>query len=145
MPRVFTYEEPPVEATDLSEYLSRTLQQLETDLIVGEWITPVLLNSWEQYGNPWDTAQYLRTNDGFVHIKGLIRNGTVANGTDLFQLPEGYRPQSNLVFIGGTRDPGLQHATAARIDVWSDGFVKSYGDANTDWLSLSGIHFYAEQ
>lgn len=53
------------------------------------WQTPTLLNGWENYGASWYGAGYLRDASGFVHLRGLIRNGTA--GTAALTLPAGYR------------------------------------------------------
>lgn len=53
------------------------------------WLTPTLLNGWENYGAPFPPAQYRRI-DNRVYLRGLIRYGIT--GQSAFILPEGFRP-----------------------------------------------------
>lgn len=62
------------------------------------WITPTLLNGWTNVGGNDATLQYFKDSTGIVHIKGVVTGGTA---TQIFTLPEGYRPNKiigNMVY-----------------------------------------------
>lgn len=54
-----------------------------------------LSNSWVYFGAPYNTPAYLKDTLGFVHLKGLIKNGSAFNAV-MYTLPAGYRPVKNL-------------------------------------------------
>lgn len=56
------------------------------------WITPVLQNSWVNFGGAKAPLQYCKNAIGEVRIRGSIKNGTFGDGTLLFTLASGYRP-----------------------------------------------------
>jgi hypothetical protein len=101
------------------------------------WTTPRLENNWENYGQGYATAAYTKTDDGWVRLRGLVRNGVIdANGGKaIFTLPGGYRPPMRHLYAAETspNDNG-------RIDVWPDGRVSCL-KGNNGWLSLDGISF----
>ena len=62
------------------------------------WIAPTLLNGWVNSGGSYATAGYMKDSMGFVHIKGLVKDGVTTVTTSLFVLPVGYRPLETLYF-----------------------------------------------
>ena len=100
-------------------------------------------NSWVDYGKTtteWCPASYWKDQYGFVHLRGLVKSGTLAQA--IFTLPTGYRPN------GGTErerfcQPDNNGTAPARVDVNDTGTVIIAGGGSTTWTSLSGIHFYA--
>lgn len=95
------------------------------------WIRPTLLNGWEHYGAPFELAEFRRDALGYVHIKGLIRNGNSRGA--IFRLPEGFRPlrrhlHSLLLGNDGT----------TRVDLHADGVVWKES-LNSSFVSLSDI------
>ncbi|MDF3863452.1 SGNH/GDSL hydrolase family protein [Pseudomonas denitrificans (nom. rej.)] len=52
------------------------------------------LNGWADYndGNVVTSASYVLTTEGYVELFGMIKGGTVTDGTAVAQLPAGYRP-----------------------------------------------------
>ncbi len=52
-----------------------------------------LLNGWLTYGSPFASPAYATDNNGRVHVKGLVKGGTITNGTAIATLPVGSRPQ----------------------------------------------------
>ena len=78
-----------------------------------------------------------------MHIKGLIRFGTMGDNTTtgvIFVLPAGYRPAKRCIVMTLGGDNG-----AARTDVYPTGEITaSYGGSNA-FRSLDGITFRAEQ
>jgi hypothetical protein len=104
------------------------------------WINAVLQNGWKNTAG-FATAQYMKDELGFVHIKGVVDSGTTTAGTVILTLPAGYRPKEKNIFsvptYSGTSD------THGRIDVWSDGTVAIY-TGGSGYLSLSVPPFRAE-
>ncbi|OOC63296.1 hypothetical protein [Paenibacillus ihbetae] len=102
-------------------------------------ITPTLLNGWEQYPS-YHLVGYYKDSLGIVHLTGLVRKG--AANTVIFTLPKGYRPVTTLIFAV------FGQGKAVRVDVQAGGHVHLnytpwYPDS--DWVSLDGISFLAEQ
>jgi hypothetical protein len=92
-------------------------------------------NGWTYYGAPYVTARYRKDGQGFVHLAGTIKSGTMAAAA--FTLPVGYRPSGQLIF------PAASGSTT-RIDVKADGtVVPTTGTATS--CALDAITFYADQ
>lgn len=103
-------------------------------------ITPTFINGWTHFSTisePWQRGGYWKDKNGIVHLVGLIKGGTTANGTILFTLPVGYRPAKQEVFIVTTING------TARIDVYPNGQVIGARDLNATWTSLSGMSLKA--
>ena len=101
------------------------------------WTVPAFENGWAQY-NGWSKVGYRMDSDGFVHLRGLIYNGTL--GAAMFHLPAGFRPGIQLL-VGALTNPN----TACRMEVHPDGSVYSSSGATNAWIALDGITFFAEQ
>ena len=85
-------------------------------------------NGWQNYGPSFSQAGYMLDDDGFVHLKGLIKSGPL--NTTIFQLPTNMRPTSDR-YIGNNY---------GRVSINSSGQVMlNYGDVN--FTSLDGISF----
>lgn len=91
------------------------------------WIAPTLLNSWVNYGAPFDPIGY-RKIGGIVFMRGLAKNGT-APGT-IFVLPVGYRTAAQLIVAVVTNVN-----TIGRMDLQPDGVVRMESGSNA-WFSL---------
>lgn len=103
-----------------------------------DWIVPTLLNSWVEYGSVYHGPAYMKDHLGFVHLRGLLKNGSSATAA-MFTLPEGYRPAERLMF-------NQRSSTgSARVDIEADGTVLPGTGASTSYTSISGIYFKAEQ
>ncbi|MGH7218361.1 MAG: PulJ/GspJ family protein [Candidatus Microsaccharimonas sp.] len=103
------------------------------------WSNLALGNSWANYGSPYGSAQYTKTSDGIVHLKGLIRNGTNTYDTTIATLPAGFRPKYRLLFTVVQNSDSF-----SRLDVLPNGQVRYMG-SNNGYYSLSNISFPAEQ
>jgi hypothetical protein len=58
-----------------------------------QFSAPTLLNSWVNLGAPYNPAGYYKDPFGRVHLRGMIKSGTV--GLTVFTLPVGYRPANS--------------------------------------------------
>ncbi|OYX40842.1 hypothetical protein B7Y94_06030 [Candidatus Saccharibacteria bacterium 32-49-12] len=100
------------------------------------WTNAPLVNGWVNYAtSTYESAQYTKTADGLVTLKGLVASGTANR---IMTLPVGYRPKETLLLTVAAND------AYARVDVRADGGVDRVAGSNV-WLSLSGITFLAEQ
>jgi hypothetical protein len=104
---------------------------------VDPWVNLSLQNGWVNYGNGFANAQYMKDPFGFVHLRGVIKSGTIGY-VPCGILPNGFRPSSQEIF--GT----TQQTTSdvPRIHVTTDGEVQVVA-GDVDFTSLSGICFYA--
>lgn len=100
------------------------------------WTAPTLLNGWVNYGAGFNDAGYMKDAHGFVHLKGLIKNGVTTRPTTLFTLPSGYRPSNECICTTSSNDLYGQ----ARVE--PDGDVTFHVGSNV-WFSLDGISFKA--
>ena len=100
--------------------------------------TPTLLNSWQNYGTSYESAVYWKDKCNVVHLGGMVKGGTVTDGTVIFALPSGYRPRSPEKFIT------VSVNAICILDIYTNGNVTIRAGANASWLSLSGISFIAE-
>ena len=68
----------------------------------GNYIAPVLLNSWVNYGGTDAVAGYMLDDFGWVNIKGRIKSGTI--GQTAWVMPVGLRPKETLRFTASSND-----------------------------------------
>ena len=102
------------------------------------WNTPTILNGMTNYGSSFSTLQYGKTSDGMVSVKGLLKGGTVADGTVVFTLPSGYRPSMRVLL------PSAANGHHARIDVTPGGSVIIQAGGDAAWTSFDSVNFYAD-
>lgn len=101
-------------------------------------IVPVtFLNGSSAYGSGLATPSYFKDGDGVVHLRGVALLGAGSVGLPMFNLPVGYRPDSDEIFIT------LSNQLLARCDVKANGDVVPVIGVNSQYFSLSGISFYA--
>lgn len=125
---------------------------VDGDLIVNGTITqstaPIyteatLENGWVEYGSTYAPAGYTLDGQGFVHLRGLIKDGYLCTYTGhancvLFTLPEDYWPEYRAIF--SVRNNNTLQTT--RLDVLNNGQVVIHDSStSTGWLSLEGIIF----
>lgn len=100
------------------------------------WIAVTFQNSWVNYASGFQTAAYMKDSLGFVHLRGLIKSGTIPAAA--FTLPAGYRPSTaNLLFSV------LSNSAAGRVDINTSGTVNIQAPSSNVWVSLQGITFQA--
>lgn len=101
---------------------------------------PAFSNSWVNYDTTnWGYAAFMKDSLGIVHLRGLIKNGTVS--TVAFTLPAGYRPSgAKYIFLTSTNT-----TVFGRTDVLTDGGVQvaAWGQGGNGWLSLANVKFRA--
>lgn len=90
-------------------------------------------NGWSDFGAPYFGAAYCIDLQGFVHLRGLIKGGTL--GLTAFTLPSGFRPVSSALCsaTGGTITP-------ATVQIDASGAVTPNG-TNNAFITLNGIVF----
>ena len=97
-----------------------------------KWYDFTFENSWVNYGSTWQTAQYSIDSNGFVHLRGLINDGSTS--ADITSLPTGFQPVMDELFVVRTS------AGTSRVDIKTDGDVYA-NPGHATWTSLSGIIF----
>ncbi len=102
------------------------------------WTNLTLVNSWVNYGGANTTAQYTKTADNVVQLRGLIRNGANSYDTPIATLPAGFRPKAR------TLTATTSNNIHARIDIMPNGEIRFMGTTNV-WYSLDTVTFIAEQ
>jgi hypothetical protein len=100
---------------------------------IGGGGNPAFEHSWVNYDAGWQVAGFWRDPFEFVHLRGLIKSGTV--GLAAFTLPPGYRPTLSEPFAV---DSNSAHG---RVDVLADGTVIPQAPSSNTYVSLSGIKF----
>jgi len=89
-----------------------------------QWIAPVLRNDWVNYGGGYPEAGYYKDDLGRVHVKGMIKDGTI--GTNAFYFPVGYRPKDV------TYSAGSSNINFALVRVFPDGSFRVDSGINAD-------------
>jgi hypothetical protein len=103
------------------------------------WLVPGLNNSWVPYGAPYANPGYRRDALGFVHLQGLVKNGTAGL---IFTLPTGYRPLATKHFAVVSSNGTTDAFGSVLIDATGNVTANAY---NSAYVSLSGITFLCEQ
>lgn len=99
------------------------------------WQTPTMTNSWVSFGGSFGPVAYMKDSMGFVHLRGLIKSGTM--NAAAFMLPAGYRPVATCDFIV------LSNSGIGAIEVNTPGDVVPVIGSNV-YVSMDGITFRAE-
>jgi hypothetical protein len=94
---------------------------------------PTLLGTWVNFGAPFATAGYYKSNAGMVFLRGTIKSGTMA--TAAFTLPSGFRPSATLRFAVDS------FGAYGNLDIDSSGNVTPQNGSNGS-VNLSGIAFW---
>lgn len=102
---------------------------------IPNWYALTYQNAWTDYTGGYATGAYTKTNTGVVVLKGLIAKGsTPTSGEVIANLPVGYRPAENYMFLIGT------NAAGARLDIYPNGNI-TYATGSQAFMSLDGISF----
>lgn len=99
------------------------------------WVAVSFSNSWVDFGGAYETAAYMKDKLGFVHLKGVIKTGTI--GTACFTLPAGYRPSATTYMACASNGSiGVLQITSAGVATPVNGSSSSFG--------ISGLTFRAD-
>ena len=101
-----------------------------------DWTAPTLINGWTDFGGVYETIGYMKDEFGFVHIRGMVKGGSV--GEILFTLPEGYRPLKHQYH------PCFSLDVLRTLTIRGNGAVFIPAAASNVWVALNGISFKAE-
>ena len=112
--------------TEITDYADTKANKTQED-----WVAPTLLNSWVNDGG-YVLAGYFKDSFGLVHLKGVIKNGTIS--ATIFTLPVGYRPSNTVLFMT------LSNNAVGRISIASSGVVVLDNGQN-QFISLDGLCF----
>ena len=99
------------------------------------WTNATLTNSWVTFGGSYPTPSYRKDGAGVVHLRGVVKNGTVT--ASAFTLPSGYRPAAKASYAPLNANAGAQ------VDVNTDGTVV-VGAGSNSYVGLDGITFYID-
>jgi hypothetical protein len=110
---------------------------------VGASGQPPFQNGWVNVGGVFSTAAFYKDPYGVVHLKGLIKSGTV--GSPIFSLPEGYRPAAELNFAVLSNSAlgilGIQPTCFFQLCTFHNVTLDA---GSNPWVSLDGISFRAD-
>lgn len=99
------------------------------------WIAPNMINNWTSYGSGYNPAGYFKDGLGIVHLRGLIKSGTM--NQPCFVLPAGYRPPYQELYPAFS---SASPASVAKIIVYANGNVTPYQGGN-QYFGLDGMTF----
>lgn len=99
------------------------------------FIAPSMQNGWINYDANHAQAGYMKDSLGFVHLRGLIKNGA---GTAVFVIPAGYRNTKHLHF------PIVANSNFAYLRVDISGQVSVHNYTSNVWLSMDGVTWKAD-
>ncbi len=99
-----------------------------------DWTAVTFAGTWTNFGGTLGTAAYRKDAQGYVHLKGIIKSGTI--NTTAFTLPVGYRPVSD------TRFASVSDSAFGVLIVMSSGAVTPNVGSNVSF-ALDGVTFKA--
>lgn len=103
------------------------------------WKDLTLINSWVNYGGDQATAQYMKDELGFVHLKGLIKGGITSAGDWICAaMPVGYRPKAEHMSSCATAN-GSTVTGDANLVVQTTGAIVMGPNVSNTYLNLSDI------
>jgi competence protein ComGC len=95
------------------------------------------VNSWVNYGGPYSTASYVMDSVGRVNVEGLVRNGTITNGTQVVNnLPASARAGEYLHLPSRNSSPGL-------IGIDPTTGIVAKGTGGNGYMSLNSLYYPA--
>ena len=123
-----------------AENIIGNFKHVESWREVGEADNPGFASSWINYGSGFNSAAFYRDPFGVVHLKGLVKNGTVGSAQTIFTLPANYIPTDRYMFDAVSYDGAAY--VQGRVDILNDGRVVPI-TGHTTYISLDGISFRA--
>ena len=118
--------------------------------VIGSANEPGFQNGWTNFdpNGFYSTAAFYKDPYGVVHLKGVVKGGTVSHSRSgtIFMLPYGYGSEQDEVHAVLSNE-GLGRVTIERGSSLMDGRTVAYVHAappsNSAWVSLDGITFRA--
>jgi hypothetical protein len=100
------------------------------------WVNYTTQNGWGAYDNNYSFPGAKVDKYGVVHVRGLLKNGTVTAGTQVMGLSTTQRPSMRMIYPAGSTITG-------RVDVLTDGTIVIMAGTNV-FLSLEQVMFRTE-
>ena len=100
-----------------------------------DWKTAELKNGW-QHKTDYGLVQFSKSADGIVYMRGVAKGGNTSKETMLFELPEEYRPKTQ-VYIFGMND----NFEPVALTIPEDGRVVIKKNADDKWLGFFNVTF----
>lgn len=100
--------------------------------VIGSQGAPAFQNSWVAWGAGEAIPGYWKDPFGFVHLKGVIKSGTI--NTVAFNLPPGYRPAEKQTIAA------ISNNAIGRLDIATNGDVTPVAGSNV-YFSLNNVQF----
>lgn len=103
----------------------------------GAWTDVTFVNSWLNYGSPFQNLQFRKIGD-MVYVRGMARKNTsFIDGNRIFTLPSGFRPPASIVLSVRAYDSSVgEFAERVTIDAAGDVKVSWDGNGNPNWVSF---------
>lgn len=118
--------------------LTGTLRWAQDGLTAETWHAATLLNGGTVNGGD-PAPRYRKLPTGQIQLGGSFKNGTLANGTHLFQLPTGYRPANPGVRPAMCNNAAGTVYAAYGIYCDSAGIVEVFGVGTNTIVYLDGV------
>ena len=99
------------------------------------WKIASLQNGWQHHVD-YGEVQYSKTVDGIVHFKGTAKGGKTSKETVILNLPEEYRPKSQLYVFAMNDSFGT-----AVLGITNDGRVVVKNNVDASWLGFDNVSF----
>jgi hypothetical protein len=91
------------------------------------YTAPTLQTGWSNVYNNFAPSGFLKDNQGFVHLRGLVKKSASSTNTIIFNLPVGYRPSALLQFPARCGND-----TMCFLHIWPSGDIQYGGGATSD-------------
>lgn len=101
--------------------------------VVGAQGAPGFTNSWVAFGAGSATPGYWKDPFGFVHLKGVIKTGTV--GSAAWTMPPGYRPPEKQELAT------ISNGAIGLVVINTDGTVVPTTPSNNTYVSLGNLKY----
>ena len=144
----FAYNANTLNGKQSSDFAPRAVEPWH---VIGTANEPGFQNGWTNFDpSGWSltTAAFYKDPYGVMHLKGVVKGGTVSHTGSgiIFSLPYGYGPEQDEVQAVLSND-ALGRVIVERGSSTSDGrtvgWVHAAPPSNSAWVSLDGITFRA--
>lgn len=118
-------------STNNSDYVALLKSESEPT----PWRDLPLQNGWQHHPD-YSRAQYSKSFDGVVYLRGTIYKGRTTKETAILNLPEDVRPKQDLFATAINSNYGM-----AVLGLYPTGNVVVKGNIDSTWLNLDNISF----